>query len=181
MLDQALSAWLTTCSPARADRQVIALDDKTVRGARRDNGRAVHLFAALDQLTGAVLGQTAVDAKTNKINAFAPLLDRLNSTGAITTADAHRRRPPPTHCTPSAPTPATCPGAARTTSSSPRATSPACTDSWPPCAGNRSHPPTPRPARATGESRPETVKLVAVPAGIGFPHAALAIQITRTR
>lgn len=93
MLDQALSAWLTTCSPARADRQVIALDDKTVRGARRDNGRAVHLFAALDQLTGAVLGQTAVDAKTNKINAFAPLLDRLNSTGAITTADTlHTQR-----------------------------------------------------------------------------------------
>jgi hypothetical protein len=32
-----------------------------------------------------------------------------------------------------------------------------------------------------GRIETRTVKLVGIPAGIAFPHAALAIQITRTR
>jgi predicted transposase YbfD/YdcC len=50
--------------------------------------RAVHLHAVLDQDSGAVLGEWAVDTKTNEINAFGPLLDRLDITGAIIAADA---------------------------------------------------------------------------------------------
>jgi len=89
VLDRPCRPWLTSRSPARADRQVIAVDGKTARGSRRGDGRAVHLFAALDQNAGIVLGQSgSVDAKTNEINAFGPLLDRLDITGAITTADA---------------------------------------------------------------------------------------------
>ena len=68
--------------------ECIALDATTARGARRSDGRAVQLFAAVGQHSGAVLGQAAADAKTIEINAFAPLLDRLNITGAIITADA---------------------------------------------------------------------------------------------
>jgi len=70
--------------------QVIAVDGKTARGARRGDGRAVHLFAALSQDTSVVLEQCALDPKTNEINTFGPLLDRLNITGAIITADALR-------------------------------------------------------------------------------------------
>ena len=63
VLDQGVSAWLATRTPARTGRPVFALDGKTSRGARCSGGRAVHLFAAIDQVSGVVLGQCAVDVK----------------------------------------------------------------------------------------------------------------------
>jgi predicted transposase YbfD/YdcC len=48
----------------------------------------VHLLAAFDRASGVVLGQTAVDGKSNEITAFAPLLDRLDLTDVLVTADA---------------------------------------------------------------------------------------------
>jgi predicted transposase YbfD/YdcC len=40
-----------------------------------------------------VLGQAVVDGKTNEINAFGPLLDRVHIAGAVITADAlHTQR-----------------------------------------------------------------------------------------
>jgi DDE_Tnp_1-associated/Transposase DDE domain len=93
VLDMAVSAWLAACSPARTGRAVFALDGKTSRGARCLDGRAVHLFAAIDQVSGVVMGQCAADVKTNEINAFGPLLDRFDITDAIITADAlHTQR-----------------------------------------------------------------------------------------
>lgn len=69
--------------------RVIAVDGKSVRGARQAaDGRPVHLLAALDTSSGIVLGQSVVDGKTNEITAFAPLLDRVDITDAIITADA---------------------------------------------------------------------------------------------
>jgi predicted transposase YbfD/YdcC len=68
--------------------RVIAVDGKSARGARRADERAVHLLAALDTRCGIVLGQSVVDGKTNEITAFAPLLDRVDITDAIITADA---------------------------------------------------------------------------------------------
>jgi hypothetical protein len=82
-----------------ARRPVFALDGKTPRGARCLDGRAVHLFAVIDQVSGVVLGQCAVDLKTNEINAFGPLLDCFGITDAIITADAlHTRGPTLTTC-----------------------------------------------------------------------------------
>jgi predicted transposase YbfD/YdcC len=69
--------------------RVIAVDGKSARGARLADERAVHLLAALDTSSGIVLGQSVVDGKTNEITAFAPLLDRIDITDAIITADAH--------------------------------------------------------------------------------------------
>jgi predicted transposase YbfD/YdcC len=68
--------------------RVIAVDGKSARGARLADQRAVHLLAALDTRRGIVLGQSVVDGKTNEITAFAPLLDRIDITDAIITADA---------------------------------------------------------------------------------------------
>jgi predicted transposase YbfD/YdcC len=42
----------------------------------------------MDHTTGAVLGQTQVAAKTNEIARFQPLLDGVDLTGAVVTADA---------------------------------------------------------------------------------------------
>ncbi len=53
----------------------------------------MHLLAAYDTGTGTVLGQAVVDGKTNEINVFGPLLDRIDIAGAIITADAlHTQR-----------------------------------------------------------------------------------------
>ena len=64
------------------------MDGKSARGGRHADGRAVHLLAAFDTRSGIVLGQSVVDGKTNEITAFTPLLDRVDITDAIITADA---------------------------------------------------------------------------------------------
>lgn len=95
-LDGAASAWLAARSapveatgPAAAPQgRMISIDGKSARGARGPDGRPAHLLAAFDQASGVVLGQTSVDGKTDEITAFAPLLDRIDLTGAIVTADA---------------------------------------------------------------------------------------------
>ena len=48
-------------------RRVLAVDGKTVRGARGSDGPARHLFAVIDQHTRVVLGQINVDGKTNEL------------------------------------------------------------------------------------------------------------------
>jgi DDE_Tnp_1-associated len=61
VLDRVLGAWLWTRAAWAGDRLVIAIDGKTVRGAKSKAGKAPHLVAALAHGIGAVLGQVAVD------------------------------------------------------------------------------------------------------------------------
>jgi predicted transposase YbfD/YdcC len=89
VLDQVLGAWLWTRAVRAGGRLVIAVDGKTVRGAKDKTGRAPHLVAALAHGIGAVLGQVAVDAKSNEIPAVRDLLKAFASlTGAVITIDA---------------------------------------------------------------------------------------------
>jgi predicted transposase YbfD/YdcC len=47
----------------------------------------------MDHTDQAVLGQVQVDGKPNEINAFKPLLEELDLTGTVVTADAmHTQR-----------------------------------------------------------------------------------------
>jgi hypothetical protein len=55
---------------------VIAAGGKAVRGARNREEKAPHLVAALAQGIGAVLGQVAVDAKSDEIPAVRKLRKR---------------------------------------------------------------------------------------------------------
>jgi predicted transposase YbfD/YdcC len=93
-LDAILAAWLWTRTRVIDQRRVIAIDGKTVRGARtRDTSgntmsAAPHLVAAFDHDSGAVLGQLAVTAKSNEIPAVRTLLGALDLTGAVVTMDA---------------------------------------------------------------------------------------------
>jgi predicted transposase YbfD/YdcC len=88
-LDQVLGAWLWTRSAQVSGRLVIAVDGKTVRGAKDKTGKAPHLVAALAHGIGAVLGQAAVDAKSNEIPAVRELLKAFASlAGAVITIDA---------------------------------------------------------------------------------------------
>ncbi|MCZ0991675.1 ISAs1 family transposase [Streptomyces diastatochromogenes] len=65
----------------------LAVDGKTVRGARRTDGTQVHLLAAMTG-TGLVTAQREVDATTNEITVFQPLLAPLNLHGTVVTFDA---------------------------------------------------------------------------------------------
>jgi predicted transposase YbfD/YdcC len=74
-------------------RRVVAVDGKTLRGSSTAVQPGRHLLAALDHCCGVVLGQVDVEAKTNEIPMFAPLLDRIDLAGAVVTADAlHAQR-----------------------------------------------------------------------------------------
>jgi predicted transposase YbfD/YdcC len=66
----------------------LSVDGKAVRGARRDDGRAVHLLAATVHGVPAVLAQRDVAHKTNEITQVKPLLAPLNLTGWAVTLDA---------------------------------------------------------------------------------------------
>jgi predicted transposase YbfD/YdcC len=89
VLDRVLGAWLHTRAMRAGGRLVIAVDGKTVRGAKSKGGKAPHLVAALAHGTGAVLGQVAVDEKSNEIPAVRDLLKALaDLASAVITIDA---------------------------------------------------------------------------------------------
>jgi hypothetical protein len=95
-LDQVIGEWLFDMVRAGhlEERQlVLAVDGKSLRGATQDDGRCVHLFAAMVQGNRAVIAQSEVDHKTNEITGFKPLLKDLDLKGAVVTADAmHAQR-----------------------------------------------------------------------------------------
>src|SRR5580693_9138041 len=68
VLDQVLGAWLWTRAVRAGGRLVIAIDGKTVRGAKSKDGKAPHLAAALAHGIGAVLGRGADYVMTVKAN-----------------------------------------------------------------------------------------------------------------
>jgi predicted transposase YbfD/YdcC len=89
VLDRVLGAWLHTRAVRAGGRLIIAVDGKTVRGAKDKTGKAPHLVAALAHGIGAVLGQVAVDAKSNEIPAVRELLKAFaDLAGAVFTMDA---------------------------------------------------------------------------------------------
>jgi len=89
VLDGILGAWLWTRAVRAGGRLVIAIDGKTVRGAKGKTGKAPHLVAALAHGIGAVLGQVAVEEKSNEIPAVRDLLKAFASlAGAVITIDA---------------------------------------------------------------------------------------------
>ena len=89
VLDRVLGAWLWTRAARAGGRLVIAIDGKTVRGAKGKDGKAPHLVAALAHGIGAVLGQVAVDEKSNEIPAVRELLKAFaDLAGVVLTIDA---------------------------------------------------------------------------------------------
>lgn len=69
---------------------IVAIDGKTSRRSHaRSKGRApLHMVSAWATRQRLVLGQEAVDAKSNEITAIPLLLERLELTGALVTIDA---------------------------------------------------------------------------------------------
>jgi len=82
-LDTAVTGWLHAqlnagrLSTGQLTRLIIALDGKTVRGAKDAAGNQLHLFAALVHDEATVIAQHPVDSKTNELSGFIPLLDQI--------------------------------------------------------------------------------------------------------
>jgi predicted transposase YbfD/YdcC len=101
-LDRAIGRWLTRQQPPppasrppppQRPQRAVAVDGKTLRGSGHHRAAPVHLLAAMDHATAAVLAQAEVDHTTNEIARFRPLLERLDLTDAVITADAlHTQR-----------------------------------------------------------------------------------------
>jgi predicted transposase YbfD/YdcC len=87
-LDVVLGAWMWTRTHEVGQRRVIAIDGKTIRGARTTDTTAPHLVAAFDHGHGVVLGQLAIAAKSNEIPAVRTLLAGFDLDGVVVTVDA---------------------------------------------------------------------------------------------
>lgn len=88
LLDRMLGAWAWLRTTTVDGRRVIAVDGKTLRGARDAAGHLTHLLAALDHDAGVVVGQLEVGARTNEIPLLTELLDPVDLTDVVVTADA---------------------------------------------------------------------------------------------
>ncbi len=84
VLDALIGAWMWLRTSHSEGRRIIALDGKSLRGARDAAGHLTHLLAALCQHTGtAVLGQMTVGAKTNGIPVLTKLLATIDWTPVV--------------------------------------------------------------------------------------------------
>lgn len=96
VLDAVIGAWMWTTTTVVKGRRVIAVDGKTIRGARRAGVVTPHLVAAFDHPRGVVIGQAAAGEKTNEIPTVRTLLTSLASVfdlaGTVVTIDAMHRQ-----------------------------------------------------------------------------------------
>jgi predicted transposase YbfD/YdcC len=93
VLDACVGSLTPGASDATSAQLVgLALDGKTIRGARR-HGQVVHLVSLVTH-SGQVLAQTAVAAKANELVAAPDLVAGRDLRGTLTTMDAlHTQRP----------------------------------------------------------------------------------------
>ena len=88
-VEAGFTAWAQSFAEA-FEREVVAIDGKTLRRSF-DRGRAqgpLHLVSAWASEQGLVLGQRAVDGKSNEITAIPALLETLLLNNSIVTLDA---------------------------------------------------------------------------------------------
>ncbi|WP_229686957.1 ISAs1 family transposase, partial [Longimycelium tulufanense] len=92
-VDAAVSVWLgervRDTVPTTDTPRALAVDGKSLRGTYgRTGGTGVHLLAAMTHGSGTVLAQRHVTEGTSEITHFTPLLDTVDITGMVVTADA---------------------------------------------------------------------------------------------
>ena len=89
-VDQTLGEWFLSI---RKGEDSVAVDGKTLKGARRSNGTQVHLLSAFLHQQGITVAQREIDEKTNEIPELKNLLSPLDVKGQVITADSlHTQR-----------------------------------------------------------------------------------------
>ena len=169
-LDARLGAWMAARVGEVAGRRVIAVDGKSMRGASVAGIRP-HLLSDLDHDRGVVLGQRAVDGKGSEIPAIKDLLEPMDLTGVVVTADAlHCQRDTATWLV----------GRGGDYVLTVKGNQPTLRNTL------KALPWTKVPGHTYRDNRhgrrvTRTVKAVAVPAWVDWPGAAQVLQIRRTR
>jgi predicted transposase YbfD/YdcC len=82
------SSWVAQCWPDKLD--LVAIDGKTSRRShnRKSGHKPLHLVSAFATTSRLVLGQEAVEEKSNEITAIPALVERLDLAGALVSIDA---------------------------------------------------------------------------------------------
>jgi predicted transposase YbfD/YdcC len=82
------TSWVAACWPDKPE--LVAIDGKTSRRShnRKTGQKALHLVSAFATTSRLVLGQEAVDEKSNEVTAIPALLERLDLAGALVSIDA---------------------------------------------------------------------------------------------
>ena len=171
VLDHVLGAWMWLRTSVVDGRRVIAVDGKTLRGARGAAGHLTHLLAALDHRTGVVVGQLEVAAKSNEIPALTDLLAPFDLADVVVTADA-------LHCQRGTAEYIVGRGGhyvftVKNNQPSLRARLKALPWNEIPVSSSTA-------GRGHGRRERRTVKTTEVAAGVGFPHATQVMQVRRT-
>lgn len=88
-MHQCLVEWVASIRK-KTQGEVIAIDGKTICASRSEteNRKAIHVVSAWAAENGLVLGEIAVDEKSNEITAIPKLLQMLELNGCIVTIDA---------------------------------------------------------------------------------------------
>jgi predicted transposase YbfD/YdcC len=172
-LDTAIGSWAATATrPPAGARPAVAIDGKTVRGSGGTTTQARHLLAAIDHRAGVVLGQVDVAGKTNEIPMFPVLCTNIpDLTDVVVTADAM-------HCQKSHADYLVLERGAHYILTA-KANQPTLHHQLKALPWKDIPPAHTSSGRAHGRIERRTVKVVTVSAGIVFPHARQALQITR--
>ncbi|MFQ5688234.1 MAG: ISAs1 family transposase [Candidatus Scalindua sp.] len=84
-VDKSLYAWIQSLAP---NNSPVGVDGKTLKGAKKEDGRKVHLLSAFLHEQGTVLAQCEVESKTNEIPMVPVLLENIDMQGRAVTLDA---------------------------------------------------------------------------------------------
>jgi hypothetical protein len=87
VLAACIGAWLADRDGPDQRRRAVAVDGKTLRGAKQE-GRQVHLLAVMEHATRAVLAQREVNGAPGEVPGLQPLLAEVDLAGAVVTCDA---------------------------------------------------------------------------------------------
>lgn len=89
--EECFSSWISSLYIKRDDGEVIAIDGKTIRGARQKSNPeslSPHILTAWATKQGLALGQLKVAEKSNEITAIPELLNKIYIKGSTITIDA---------------------------------------------------------------------------------------------
>lgn len=73
---------------SKQNTSAIAVDGKTLRGSRNSDHRQPHILSAVTHESGVLIGDLLVPNKRSEVQFIQPLLDKIDISGKIITADA---------------------------------------------------------------------------------------------